>query len=67
MIDLLSVLGWSVVAALILYGVMLKLTPKKGFHVVGQKIVVKCDNCNLVQMQRMNMRCRQCGNIGEVQ
>ncbi len=67
MMGLLYILGWSVVSGLILYGAMLKLTPKKGFHVVGQSPSVKCNNCDLVQMQRKNMRCRQCGNIGVVQ
>ncbi|KKL97278.1 hypothetical protein LCGC14_1836060 [marine sediment metagenome] len=61
------ILGWSVVAGLILYWAMIKLTPKKGFFVVGERTVVKCNNCRLVQVKRENMRCRQCGNRGGVQ
>ena len=59
------VLGWSVVCALILYGIMLKLTPKKGFLIIGEKTIIKCNNCGALQME--GKKCRQCGNIGETQ
>ena len=59
------ILGWSIVCSLILYGLMLKLTPKKGFLIIGEKTVIKCNNCGVLQVE--GKRCRQCGNIGAVQ
>jgi hypothetical protein len=65
MIDWVFVIGSSIVVAFILYGVMVKLTPKKGFLIIGEGTIIKCENCGLLQVE--GKRCRQCGNIGEMQ
>jgi hypothetical protein len=53
----------TVIACIVLIGLMTVLTPKRGFTVVGEMTAVECNKCGLVQVQRVNMRCRQCGNI----
>ena len=52
----------AVVISFLLMGVMILLTPKKGFEVLDERIVVKCNRCGRVQLQRSNQTCVQCGN-----
>ena len=63
--DWVFLIGSSIVVALILYGLMLGLTPKKGFLIIGERTIIQCKNCGRLQVE--GKRCRQCGNIGEIQ
>jgi len=63
MISLLYGAAASVVISLALMGVIILLTPKKGFEFLGGRPAVKCNRCGRVQLQRIKMTCVQCGNM----
>lgn len=61
--DIVIVIVGTLVAGAVVSVLMNVLTPKKGFLIIGEGIIVKCNHCGALQMERK--RCRQCGNLGE--
>jgi rRNA maturation endonuclease Nob1 len=59
---ILYLVGSTIVVAFILLGLMVLLTPRKGFEILGPATSVKCNRCGYILVQRESTTCPVCGN-----